>query len=252
MKVPHRLVPNDDDYARTDRIELIMLDASGARPIVEIQYTLRRGVRGKITDFIRAATERASTEVPRIYLEIEDKIGCKLRAMADRLAHAIRDIVNDLGRLTKSPEQGNAVGLAVVFAENKSTKIFPMSLMGNLGTRAVSMLKALLPARKPASEQTQAAEPEPKTCVPADAPVEQSEQTQAAEPEPKTCVPADAPVEQSEKVDRAPRPTFGKKDPFVQLLARSMRRICTGFVPRAEPLVASACHRFPMRMPFRR
>jgi len=144
LNVPHRLIDYRDDYARSDRVELAMLDDDDGKTIAEIQYTLRRGIRGKIESFIRAATVRANREVPRIYIEIEDRVGYALKPMADRVAHAIRDIVIDLAEVMKRREQGNVIGLALILNRGKHQEILSMRLMRVIGTKARAMLESLL------------------------------------------------------------------------------------------------------------
>ena len=141
--VPHRSIDYRDAVAREERIELILLGDDRSTAIAEVQFTLRRGVRGKIEDFLRAAIARPLRDVPRLYLEIEDHIGLNLKPMADRIAHAIRDLLDDIGAWLDRAEPGNAIGVALVFDHHEPTKFFPMRLARQLGSRARKVLAEL-------------------------------------------------------------------------------------------------------------
>lgn len=214
LGVPHRLIDYRDDYARDERVELAVLDRPDGDVLAEFQYTLRRGVRGKIEDFIRAATVRATRDVLRIYLEVEDHVGYALKPMAERVAHAIREIMEELPGFAKRVEQGNVIGLALVLDHGKRSQLFPMRLMRMLGSRARDMLEALLapPVPPPAIENAPEAHP-PK-----------------------------------------PRPTsLPPPVPFYLRIVESIReRFNHGFVPSPAPVYAAPQRNHPLRMPFRR
>lgn len=213
LGVPHRLIDYRDEYARTERVELAVLDCEGGIVLAEFQYTLRRGVRGKIQDFVRAATVRAARDVPRVYLEIEDRVGHALKPMAERVAHAIRDIVNGLARFARRIEQGNVIGLALVLDHGRSARIFPMRLMRMIGGRAREMLEALLA---------------PQALNEVEGPV------------PEIAAPKPHPT------------TIPRHVPFFLRLAESLHDRFPGFVPGRTPEHAATRRNHPRRMPFRR
>lgn len=217
LGVPHRLIDYRDDYARDERVELVMLDDDRDSAIAEIQYTLRRGVRGKIADFLRAATVRPAWDVPRFYVEIEDHVGLALKPMAERLAHAIRDIVDTMSEWTERSEQGNTVGLAVVFDHDRRTQIFPIRLLRVIGTRARNMLADLLESFAPPVEEPQVVAVQP-----------------------------------AETVVEAPLKPRTRPVPFYQALIESVRDRFAGFAPHPAPAYVSRQTHNPRRMPFRR
>lgn len=216
LGVPHRLIDYRDDYARTERVELAVLDRPEGKVLAEFQYTLRRGVRGKIEDFIRAATVRATRDFPRVYLEIEDHVGHSLKPMAERIAHAIREITEGLDRFAKRVEQGNVIGLALVLDHGKNSQIFPMRLMRMIGSRARDVLERLL-APPPAPPQ-----------------------------------PA---IESKPGVDATHKPAAAapkRPEPFYLRLIERLQDRFTGFVPSPVPIHLSSQRNHPLRMPFRR
>lgn len=216
--VPHRLIPYRDDYARDERVELIVLGDDRQTAVAEIQYTLRRHIRGKIEDFVRAATAREEWTVPRLYIEIEDHVGHALKPMAERVAHAIRDIVQAISKWTEDSEQGNVVGLALVLDHDRKVRIFPMRLLRMIGNKARAMLKELLapPAMAPAPIEEPAAISPP-------APV-----AATTKPKPRT----------------APPPA-----PFYLRLVASLHDRFQGFTPHPAPVYASSRRHFPIRQP---
>ena len=216
LGVPHRLIDYREDYARIERVELAVLDRPEGRVLAEFQYTLRRGVRGKIADFIRAATVRATRDVPRVYLEIEDHVGHSLKPMAERIAHAIREITEGLERFARRVEQGNVIGLALVLDHGKDSRIFPMRLMRMIGSRARDVLERLL-APPPAPPQ----------------PALESKPAAESRQKPATAAPK-------------------RPEPFYLQLLASLRHRVEEFVPHPVPVYAAPQRNHPLRMPFRR
>lgn len=216
--VPHRLIPYRDDYARDERVELIVLGEDRQTSVAEIQYTLRRHIRGKIEDFIRAATAREEWTVPRLYIEIEDHVGHALKPMAERVAHAIRDIVREISEWTEDSEQGNVVGLALVLDHDRKMQIFPMRLLRMIGSKARAMLKELLapPTPTPALIEEPAVISSPVPVV------------ATAKPKPRT----------------NPPPA-----PFYLRLVASLHDRFPGFTPHPAPVYASSQRHFPIRQP---
>lgn len=216
LGVPHRLIDYRDDYARDERVELAVLDTPDGTVLAEFQYTLRRGVRGKIEDFIRAATVRTARDVPRIYLEIEDHVGHALKPMAECVAHAIREITEHLAAFAKRVEQGNVIGLALVLDHGRRSQLFPMRLMRMIGSRARDLLEALIAPPPPPAPPQAAKAPEG--------------------PPPKPHA-----------------PPFSRPAPFYLRIVESIRdRFNAGFVPSPVPVYAAPQRNHPLRMPFRR
>ncbi len=218
LAVPHRSIDYRDDYARDERVELVLLNDERTEAIAEVQFTLRRGIRGKIEDFLRAAIVRPLRDVPRFYLEIEDHIGLSLKPMAERIAHAIRDLLDAIGDWSRRAEPGNAIGVALVFDHHQETKFFPLRLAKSLGSRARHMLESLFAPPAPAA-------PEPVPEPPA-----------ADEPKPVV----------------ARRPAVAANHGPIQRFHAMLNRIHTGFDPHPVPAYASNQTRHPLRMPFRR
>jgi len=217
LGVPHTLYDFKGDYARAERVELAILNRDGSTTIMEIDWTLRRGVRGKITDFVRAATMRDDWSVPRVYLEIEDRVGFALKPMAERVAHAIREITSGLDRFLKRIEQGNVIGLALVLDHERKAELIPMRLMRMIGSRARDWLEGLLIARE--AEEELRARKSPATTRPL------PHQT------------ATAPTRHAPHFWRA----------FIREVA-----FHTGFTPNPTPVYAQAQRNHPLRMPYRR
>lgn len=226
--VPHKLYDYQEEYARSERVELAVFSRNGGTTVFEIDWTLRRGVRGKITDFIRAATVRASTDVPRVYLEIEDRVGYALKPLAERVAHAIRDIMSRLERLARRAEQGNVIGLALIIDHGRKAELLPMRLMRMIGVKARSMLIGLLGAMRP---------PDPGPEHHAIVPAKQEEAAPEAQP---------TPVRRPPRAASQPR---GRPSLFQSFLKAWDR--FPGFVPHPVPVFATRAD-FPLRMPFRR
>ncbi len=230
MGVPHHPFDYRSAYAQSERVELAVLDRIDGEVIAEVQFTLRRGIRGKIKDFLRAATVRATQDVPRIYLEIEDHVGHSLKAMAERVAYAIRDIVEEIEDWMDRAEQGNTIGLALVLDHDRRTRIFPMRLMSIIGSRARRFLADLL---NPPSLETQAMSPDLQTTGP------ESQASHTA-------------VEPTSFEERKP---VGVKNtrpiPFLNLFY-ALREQFRGFTPHPSPVFAGTQRNHPLRMPFRR
>lgn len=213
LAIPHHSVDYRDPYAREERIELVLLKDDRSTAIAEVQFTLRRGIRGKIQDFLRAAIVRPFRDVPRFYLEIEDHIGLNLKPLAERIAFAIRDLLNEIRIWTERAEPGNAIGVALVFDRHTPTKFFTLRLARQLGSRARKMLEDLL------------------------APVVVNE------PEPMPAKPATKSV----AVQRVQPQNHGPVQRVVSWLQKH-----GGFTPHPPPAHGMSQTRHPLRMPFRR
>lgn len=144
LHVEHRTIPNNDPGARSERIELVVETGRADVPSVEFQYTLHHRTRPKIRDFLRAAIQRASQVVPRVYLEIELKTRLRVHELPDRVAHAIRRIVEKIGSFVR--EAGNTVGLVMrVDERGRALTPEPLTLFQMIGSRAREWLLSLMP-----------------------------------------------------------------------------------------------------------
>lgn len=231
LGVPHRSIDYRDDYARSERVELVLLSNDRTTAIAEVQFTLRRGIRGKIEDFLRAAIVRADRVVPRFYLEIEDHIGLNLRPMGERLAHALRDIVDELGDWLPRAEAGNVIGVALVFDQHQETKFFPMRLLRILGPRARGRLQATIDAIEEAARRAAAL---------------------AAEAVLRAAAAA-AKIARRDTVLRLREHMLAatERGRFYQAFLGAARPFL-GFDPHPAPAFATSQTRHPLRMPFRR
>lgn len=140
LGITHRVIGNDEPLARAARVELVVETGVSDPTHVEFQYTLRRQTRPKILQFVRAAIGRKSTAVPRVYLEIKGP-DMSVNELADRVAHAIRRIVDSIDSFAREP--GNVIGLLLRVNEDK--RALPpesISLFGSVGTKARAALVA--------------------------------------------------------------------------------------------------------------
>jgi len=239
LHVPHVLYDYRKPYARAERVELAVLDREDGEVIGEFDWTLRRGVHGKIGAFIRAAILRASRETPRIYMEIEDRVGFNVKAMAERVAYAIRDIVCRLSDHMKRQEHGNVIGLVLVLDDSRRRRLIPMRLMQRIGMHARMAIEALVDLPIEVDQPEVIAEPVAIAEVRAAEPVAIAEQPATATP------PA---------VQPRPRMPTRHRPPVLQnVLLPRIDRLFKGFVPHPAFALGVACRcSYPLRMPFRR
>ncbi len=144
LGVDHTVFENGHPFARSERIELVVATGYPDVPTVEFQYTLREGVQGKITDFLRAAIQRADQSAPRVYLEIHVGERIRTNELADQVVRVIRSIVRDIRSFAR--EHGNAIGLVARFVKRRAQEPEPMSLFAAIGTKARAWLHGLVVA----------------------------------------------------------------------------------------------------------
>ena len=150
LGVDHTVFENGHPVARSERIELVVETGYPDVPTVEFQYTLREGVRGKITDFLRAAIQRADQSVPRVYLELRVGEWVRTNELADQVVRLVREIARNIRSFAHEP--GNAIGLVARFVKRRAQEPEPMSLFAAIGPKARAWLIGLHVAIKAAKK----------------------------------------------------------------------------------------------------
>lgn len=176
--VAHRFQPPIGDSKSADRITFDVT-LREAPYTVGIQVTTRRGERQKeswfrkaITDFLHSAVLRGEHAAPRVYLEVVDRVGLRVNLMAERVAHAVRDIVEDIDSWMERSEVGRAIGLRLELRAERKTELFCFRLLRAISDSARGWIESLLhpPEPEPLPEPAVVAPPEPAT-TPANSPM---------------------------------------------------------------------------------
>lgn len=150
LDVDHEVFENGHPYARSERVELRVSTGYPDVPTVEFQYTLREGVNGKKTDFLRAAIQRPDQSVPRVYLEIRLNERMRVNELADQVVRVIRSIVRDIRSFAR--EKGNVIGLVTRFEKRRAQDPEPISLFATIGIKARTWLNGLVEAIETAKQ----------------------------------------------------------------------------------------------------
>lgn len=220
LGVGHQVFENGHPVARSERIELVVETGYPDVPTVAFQYTLRDNVRGKITDFLRAAIQRADQSVPRVYLELRVGEWVRTNELADQVVRLVRSIVRDIRSFAREP--GNVIGLVAHFAKRRAQDPEPMSLFAAIGTKARAWLNGLLvaieAAKKVASDALRKSEAEARKRLHRDL--------------------------------RESRGVMRSSTVFHMVVA--IRDRIHGFQPHPAPAYATSQTSHPLRMPFRR
>ncbi|MEI6511132.1 MAG: hypothetical protein WCO25_03765 [Candidatus Uhrbacteria bacterium] len=220
LGVDHQVFENGHPFARSERIELVVETGYPDVPIVAFQYTLRDNVRGKITDFLRAAIQRADQSVPRVYLELRVGEWVRTNELADQVVRLVRSIVRDIRSFAREP--GNVIGLVAHFAKRRAQDPEPMSLFAAIGTKARTWLNGLLVAIEVAKKVAE-----------------------------ETLRKAEAAAKKKLALERrASRAVTGH--PTLFHLVGIIRDGFRGFHPHPTPAFATSQVSHPRRMPFRR
>ncbi len=140
--VDHDYFANGHPYARSERVELRVRGRDDKE--VEFQVTLIDADKkpGKVTDLFRAAIQRTDQTVPRVYLVIRMRERMRVNELADRVFHAIRDVMATIA--TYVPEPGNVIGLVLRIVNRRALPLLTLNLFAAISANARGYLNGLL------------------------------------------------------------------------------------------------------------
>ena len=216
--IDHEYYENAHPIARNERIELRVRDRDGMT--VEFQVTMIDADKkpGKVTDFFRAAIQRADQAVPRVYLVIRMRDRMRVNELADRVFHAIREIMTTIG--TYVPEPGNVVGIVLRIANRRALPLLPLNLFAAISAKARGFLNGLLAGIEAAKQAVKDAL-------------------------------AMAELEAKRKLARLALLAVTRDSSAFHMVV-AVRNSLHGFHPHPVPAYASIQTHHPLRMPFRR
>jgi hypothetical protein len=84
-----------------------------------------------------------------VYLEVVDRVGLRANLMAERVAHAVRDIIKDIDSWMERSEVGRAIGLRLELCAERKTELFCFRLLRAISDSARGWIESLLHPLEP-------------------------------------------------------------------------------------------------------